>query len=87
VRFQLSQPKTISALAAKMIHARLPPRHPSLSAIHIRKCGLDDGVLAEVGQIGSCLLMTARDPSHSVSCLPRASMRPSAGLTIADVEI
>jgi hypothetical protein len=85
VRFQLSQLKTISALAAKMIHARLPPRHPSLSAI--RKCGLDDGVLAEVGQIGSCLLMTARDPSHSVSCLPRASMRPSAGLTIADVEM
>ena len=85
MRFQVSQLKTISALAAKMIHARLSPRHPTLSAI--RKCGLDDGVLAEVGQIGSCLLMTSRDPSHSVSCLPRASMRPSAGLTIADVEI
>jgi hypothetical protein len=87
VRFQLSQLKTISALAAKMIHARLSPRHPTLSAI--RKCGLHDGVLAEVGQIGSCLprylLMTARDPSHSISYLP--CMRPSAGLTIADVEM
>ena len=49
MRFQLSQLKAISALAGEMIHARRLPHQLALSAI--RKCGLDDGVLAEVGQL------------------------------------